>query len=100
MRHLAASRAAVMVASSIVLAACGGSPTASPGSDTAGQGDNSAAASKAAQTYARINALSGKARTDELEEVSPSRRASFRSTRPTLTWTTSSRVSRTPSTSR
>jgi iron(III) transport system substrate-binding protein len=68
MRHLVASRTAVMVASSIVLAACGGSPTAGPGSDTAGQGGNSAAMSEAAKTYARINALSGKARTDELKK--------------------------------
>ena len=60
MRPIVASRAAAVVASSIVLAACGGSPTASPGgSDTAQQ-------SKAVETYERINALSGQARTDEL----------------------------------
>ena len=60
MRHPVASRVAAVVASSIVLAACGGSPTASPGeSDTPQQ-------SKAVAVYERINALSGQARTDEL----------------------------------
>lgn len=68
MRHRVASRAAAVVASSIVLAACGGSPTASPGSDTAQQGGDSAATSKAVKTYERINALSGTARTDELKK--------------------------------
>ena len=58
------SRVAAVVSSSIalsiVLAACGGSPTASPGeSDTAQQ-------SKAVAVYERFNALSGTARTDEL----------------------------------
>ena len=68
MRLIVASWATAVVASSIVLAACGGSPTASPGLDTAQQGGDSAATSKAVKTYARINALSGTARTDELKK--------------------------------
>ena len=68
MRLPVASRtAALMAASSIVLAACGGSPTASPaGTDTAAQ--DGAPASKAVSTYERINAMSGAARSDELKK--------------------------------
>ena len=62
MRHPVASQLAAVVASSIVLAACGGSPTASSGESDKGQ------QSKATTVYARINALSGQARTDELKK--------------------------------
>ena len=68
MRPLVASRnAAALVATSIMLAACGGSPTASPGSDTAAQ-DEPSVNTKSVETYERINAMTGTARTDELKK--------------------------------
>ena len=67
MRSTLASRAAVAVTAALALAACGGSPTASNGDDTAkpaGASENS----EAVATYERINALSGQERADELKK--------------------------------
>jgi iron(III) transport system substrate-binding protein len=71
MRPLVASRAAALVAATLALAACGGSPTASPGANSAASEQAQPAAaenSKAVETYERINALSGQERTDELKK--------------------------------
>ena len=64
MRPLAAPRTAAAVAVVLALSACGGSPTASPASDS----DTAATAetNAAVETYERINAMSGQERTDEL----------------------------------
>ncbi|HCA86255.1 MAG TPA: ABC transporter substrate-binding protein [Streptomyces sp.] len=60
-----APRAAAAVAATLLLAACGGSPTAGP--EKAGQAESGAKGNaKAAETYQRISALSGRQRTDEL----------------------------------
>lgn len=65
MRSTLAARAAVAVATAVALAACGGSPTAGSNADTAEP--PAAETSGATETYERINALSGQARTDELK---------------------------------
>jgi iron(III) transport system substrate-binding protein len=63
-----APRVATAVVVALALAACGGSPTSTGGEpDTAANAGN-AAASRAVETYQRINALSGAARTDELKK--------------------------------
>jgi iron(III) transport system substrate-binding protein len=64
MRSSLGSRAAVAVAASLAVAACGGSPTS--GSDSAASVEEEAPAAVA--TYERINAMSGQARTDELKK--------------------------------
>jgi iron(III) transport system substrate-binding protein len=63
MRSLVATRTATAVAATLVLAACGGSPT---GSDNGSQESTGSGNSAAVETYERINALSGQERTDEL----------------------------------
>lgn len=67
MRSLVATRAAAAVAATLVLAACGGSPTASP---TSGEGggtrEDSDLAAKAQEAYDRFNGMSGQERTDAL----------------------------------
>ena len=68
MRSSLTTRAAVAVAASVVLAACGGSPTASPSSEGSGgtSREESDEAVKAKEVYDRINGLSGQERTDDL----------------------------------
>ncbi|MDP9416735.1 MAG: extracellular solute-binding protein [Actinomycetota bacterium] len=63
MRPLVAPRAAAAVAATVLLASCGGSPTAGSGADKA---KSAAENSKSVETFKRINGLSGQARTDEL----------------------------------
>jgi iron(III) transport system substrate-binding protein len=67
MRSTLATRAAVAVAATLAVAACGGSPTASP---TGGDAAAPAAAenAEAVATYERINAMSGQARKDEIKK--------------------------------
>ena len=65
MRSSVAQRAAAAVAATLVLGACGGSPTATTGDDKAEQAGASET-SKAVETYERINELTGQERTDEL----------------------------------
>jgi iron(III) transport system substrate-binding protein len=66
MRSTLATRAAVAVAATLAVAACGGSPTASPTGDDAAP-PAVAENAEAVSTYERINALSGQERTDELK---------------------------------
>jgi iron(III) transport system substrate-binding protein len=58
-RSLAFRAAATTAAAAFVLAACGGSPSAGPG-------PGAAASTAASETYQRLNAMSGRQRTDEL----------------------------------
>ncbi|TFV74917.1 ABC transporter substrate-binding protein [Blastococcus sp. CT_GayMR19] len=67
MRSLVATRTAAAVAATLMLAACGGAPTASPSSGDSGSGrEDSDLAVAAAETYAKFNGMSGQERTDEL----------------------------------
>ena len=67
MRSLVATRAAAAVAATLMLAACGGTPTASPSSGDGGNArEDSDLAVKAAETYDKFNEMSGQERTDEL----------------------------------
>jgi iron(III) transport system substrate-binding protein len=67
MRSLVATRTAVAVAATLLLAACGGAPTASPSSGDGGNGrEESDLAVAAKEVYDRFNGLSGQERTDEL----------------------------------
>jgi iron(III) transport system substrate-binding protein len=67
MRSTLATRAAVAVAATLAVAACGGSPTAgNTGSDAAEPA--AAENAEAVGTYERINALSGQERADEIKK--------------------------------
>jgi iron(III) transport system substrate-binding protein len=67
MRSLVATRAAAAVAATLLLAACGGTPTASPSNGDSGNGrEDSDLAVAAAETYDKFNEMSGQERTDEL----------------------------------
>ena len=67
MRSLVATRAAAAVAATLMLAACGGTPTASPSDGDSGSGrEESDLAIAAAETYDKYNEMSGQERTDEL----------------------------------
>ena len=67
MRSSLPTRAAVAVAAGLVLAACGGAPTAAPTSESGGGGrEESDVAVEAKEVYDRINGLSGQERTDDL----------------------------------
>ena len=66
MRSSVATRTAAAVAATLVLAACGGTPTAAPSGDGGTSREDSDLAIKAAETYEKFNAMSGQERTDEL----------------------------------
>jgi iron(III) transport system substrate-binding protein len=67
MRSLVATRTAAAVAATLMLAACGGTPTASPSDGDSGNGrEESDLAIAAAETYDKYNEMSGQERTDEL----------------------------------
>ena len=67
MRSLVATRTAAAVAATLMLAACGGTPTASPSNGDSGGGrEDSDLAIAAAETYDKFNEMSGQERTDEL----------------------------------
>jgi iron(III) transport system substrate-binding protein len=67
MRSLVATRTAAAVAATLVLAACGGTPTASPsGGDGGSAREDSDLAVAAAEAYDKFNEMSGQERTDEL----------------------------------
>jgi iron(III) transport system substrate-binding protein len=67
MRSHVATRTAAGVAVTLVLAACGGAPTASPSSGDGGNGrEESDLAVAAKEVFDRFNGMSGQERTDEL----------------------------------